>query len=209
VPSDNSFDMSEEDLQREVTSLLPARRGHFRLESGHHGDLWLDLELLCFRPARVRPLAEELARALAKYAVDAVCGPLVEGAFVASMVASALDVPFTYSEGAVGPRDGRLFPVDYHLPRAFPPRLRGLRVAIVNDVINAGSAVRGTLKALRDCGAEVVVLAALAVLGGSAARLAADAGIGLETLATLPNEIWIPAECPQCARQVPLDASNR
>jgi hypothetical protein len=31
-----------------MTSLLdalPARRGHFALESGHHGELWLELEL--------------------------------------------------------------------------------------------------------------------------------------------------------------------
>ena len=30
---------------------LPARRGHFRLESGHHGELWLNLDALFARPA--------------------------------------------------------------------------------------------------------------------------------------------------------------
>lgn len=29
--------------------------GHFLLESGHHGDLWLDLELLCLRPRQIEP----------------------------------------------------------------------------------------------------------------------------------------------------------
>ena len=82
----------------DVLALMPARRGHFLFESGHHGDLWLDLELLCLTPDRVRPLAARLAARLASYEIDAVCGPLVEGAFVALMVASELGVPFSYAE---------------------------------------------------------------------------------------------------------------
>jgi hypothetical protein len=31
--------------------LGPPRRGHFVLESGHHGNLWLDLNSLFLRPA--------------------------------------------------------------------------------------------------------------------------------------------------------------
>jgi orotate phosphoribosyltransferase len=82
----------------DVIALMPARRGHFLLESGHHGDLWLDLELLCLSPGPVRRLAARVAARLAPYEVDAVCGPLVEGAFVTLMVAEALGVPFTYAE---------------------------------------------------------------------------------------------------------------
>jgi orotate phosphoribosyltransferase len=196
--------MSEESLQQRVERLLPARRGHFRLESGHHGPLWLDLELLFLRPALLQPLAGELARALSKHQVEAVCGPLVEGAFLAVMVAQLLDVPFTYAEARTSDRAGALFPVDYPLPPGFLPRLKDRRVAIVNDVINAGSAVRGTLASLRACAARPVAIAALAVLGESAERLAAEAGVALETLARLPNEIWPPERCPLCARQVPL-----
>jgi orotate phosphoribosyltransferase len=35
--------------------LLAARQGHFKLESGHHGDLWLDLDQLLGQPARLQP----------------------------------------------------------------------------------------------------------------------------------------------------------
>jgi orotate phosphoribosyltransferase len=195
--------VQEDRPDSQVERLLPRRRGHFRLESGHHGDLWLDLELLFYEPDRVRPLADRLARALSKHAIEAVCGPLVEGALVASMVAPALAVPFTYTERRVSSR-ADLFGVDYLLPPAFPDRLRGRRVAIVNDVINAGSAVRGTLKALLACGALPVAIGTLAVLGDHAARLASDAQLPLETLATLPNQIWSAADCPLCAQQIPL-----
>jgi orotate phosphoribosyltransferase len=56
------------------------------------------------------------------------------------------------------------------------------RVAIVNDVISAGSAVRGTLEDLRACGAETVAVAAIAVLGPSAAAFAALNNLALESL---------------------------
>jgi orotate phosphoribosyltransferase len=196
--------MSNDERWREMVSLLPTRRGHFLLESGHHGNLWLDLELLCLHPEPIRRLADQLAAALSKHAVEIVCGPLVEGAFVALMVASTLKIPFAYSGRHVGERTDALFPVRYRVPRALRPELRGRKIAVVNDVINAGSAVRGTLTDLRECGGETVVIGALAVLGDGAYQLAAQASIALETIATVPNEIWTPAACPMCAEHVPL-----
>ena len=192
-------------MQKQLASLLAARGGHFRLESGHHGDLWLDLELLCLRPERVRPWAEELAQRLAAYRVDGVCGPLVEGSFVGLMVAEALSVEFSYSERFADPTSEALFPVQYRLPAALRDRVRGRRVAIVNDVINAGSAVRGTLADLQACGANIVAIGALVVLGPAAASLAADNGLALESTAAVPNNLWTPAECPLCADGVPLE----
>ena len=174
-------------------------------ESGHHGEVWLELELLFSDPARLRPLAEALAARLRRHAVTAVCGPLVEGAFVGLMVAPVLGVPFTYSQ-PVRERDADgLFPVSYPIPAPLRRGLAGRRVAIVNDVVNAGSAVRGTLEALKACGAQPVAVGTLAVYGDSAARLAAAHGVVLETLASFPSRIWEPSACPHCARGVPLD----
>lgn len=188
----------------QLLSPLAARRGHFRLESGHHGSLWLDLEQLCLRPERVRPFAVELARKLAFHGVEAVCGPLNEGAFVALMVAEALGADFTYAERiAATDRDG-LFPVDYRIPGPLRERVRGRRVAIVNDVINAGSAVRGTFADLQACGAIPVALASLVVLGDFAAQLAASWGIPLETLRQQSNPLWEASVCPLCAAGEPM-----
>jgi orotate phosphoribosyltransferase len=191
-------------MHDDVIALLPARRGHFLLESGHHGDLWLDLELLCLKPDPVRRLAAHLATRLAPYAIEAVCGPLVEGAFVALMVAAELGVPFSYAERFPNPARSALFPVDYRVRRALRAHVRGKRVGIVNDVINAGSAVRGTLADLEACKARPIAIGTLLVLGSSASRIAADRGVALETLASLPNNIWTPGECPMCARRLPL-----
>jgi orotate phosphoribosyltransferase len=187
-----------------LAALLPARRGHFRYESGHHGDLWLDLPRLYRDPGAVRRFAEQLAERLRPHRPEAVCGPLVEGAFVALQVAESLSLPFSYSERFDTGED-RLFPVRYRVPDALRDELRGRRMAVVNDVVNAGSAVGGTLDDLAACAARPVAIATLAVLGERAEALAAERGVALEALLTLPHRIQAPGACDDCARGVPLE----
>ena len=188
----------------DILDYIPSREGHFLLESGHHGDRWLELETLCVDVASVRDLARRLARLVARYDIEAVCGPLVEGAFVALMVAEQLAQPFTYSVPRRRPKKGELFPVKYAVPGPLRGKLKDRRVAVINDVIGAGSAVRGTLEDLRACGAKPVVIGTLATAGDAARRMAADASVALETLARMPLGMWPPADCPLCAQRVPL-----
>jgi orotate phosphoribosyltransferase len=180
-----------------LLSTIAMRRGHFVLESGHHSDVWLDLEALCLRPRAVQPLAAELAAKLRPHDVDAVCGPLNEGAFVAMMVASALDCEFTYAERFVRSRDG-LFPVEYDLPNTLHEHVRGKRVAIVNDVTSAGSAVRGTLASLQRLDARIGCIASLIVLGDAMKAFAREHAIPLEYLQHVAHNQWTPSECPLC-----------
>jgi orotate phosphoribosyltransferase len=191
--------------QEGLLGTAAARRGHFLLESGHHGDLWLDLELLCLHPWQIERSAASLAKRLSGHRVEAVCGPLNEGAFVALLVASRLDVEFSYVERLERPRSDQSFSVEYRLPRALRGSVRGKRVAIVDDVINAGLAARGTYADLLACGAVPVALASLLVLGESAAHFAEEKNILLISLANHPNRIWTPEECPLCTAGARLD----
>ena len=109
---------------KRVLDLVNARRGHFRLESGYHASLFLDLETLCLTPARVRPLASALATKLAPHRVDAVCGPLVEGAFVAMQVAEASACAFTYATRQPAGKSSGLFSVRYSVPEALHPHVQ-------------------------------------------------------------------------------------
>jgi orotate phosphoribosyltransferase len=188
-----------------VLALVGGRRGHFALESGYHGDRWLDLETLCLRPRAIQPLASELAERLAPHRVDAICGPLTEGAFIALLIAAELGVDFLYADRVRRAEAPALFPVEYRLPPALRSRVAGRRIAIVNDVISAGSAVRGAFADLDSCGARVVALGALLVLGSATARFAAEKTLALEALATQPYGIWPPENCPLCAGGVPLE----
>jgi orotate phosphoribosyltransferase len=191
-------------MQDQVLKLFSAQHGHFLFESGHHGDRWLDLETLFFLPQRVHPLAAALASRLRRYDIEIVCGPLVEGSFVALLVALELGVEFVYSERFFRPTADGLFPAGYRIPKPLRNLLRQKRVAIVNDVINAGSAVRGTFDDLLECDAKIVAIGSLLVLGASASEYASSRNAGLESLAALPNKLWTQSECPLCAAGVPL-----
>ena len=182
-----------ESMRDDILELLHSRKGHFRLESGHHGELWLQLERLCLQVKPVEQLATELAGRLLRHKIDIVCGPLVEGAFVALLVASRLRVPFTYAERLAASEAGVLYGVRYLIPQGIRSELVGKQVAIVNDVINAGSAVRGTFADLLECGAKPVAIGSLLALGAWASEFAKEHGLALETLTSMPNRVWEPS----------------
>lgn len=109
-------------------------------------------------------------------------GPLTGGAYVAYAVAAALDAGFAWSS-----------------PPAYRVAVDHRRVAIVDDAINAGSAVSATARVLPD----VVAVGALLTLGAAPATLA---GAPVERLATLDSVLWPAPACPLCAAGSPLDA---
>jgi len=193
-------------MRDELSKLFSVRNGHFRFESGHHGDHWLDIPLAFVRPGRLRPYAKELAQMLLRHSVDVICGPLVEGTFLAQMVAEDLDVEFCWAEQFVQYTSDGLFPIGYRIPQALRSQIDGKRVAVVDDVINAGSAIRGTIGDLKLCGAQLVAFGALMTLGNRARDLAAREGVALETLSRLENSnLWEPSSCPLCAAGEPLE----
>jgi orotate phosphoribosyltransferase len=191
-------------MRTDILDLVASRTGHFLLESGHHASRWLDLERLCMDVRAVERLAADLASLLAKHAFDVVCGPLVEGAFVALMVAGRLSKPFVYAERIAPTRAAGMFGVTYEVPAAIRHELRGRRVAVVNDFTSAGSAVRGTVRDVRGCGGVVAAVGSLVLLGSEAARFCEQEGLPLEALERLPFEIWEPSMCPLCTAGEPL-----
>jgi len=47
-------------VQSNVLDLLAIPHGHFRFESGYHGEIWLDLDRLFANPRRIAPSVREL-----------------------------------------------------------------------------------------------------------------------------------------------------
>jgi orotate phosphoribosyltransferase len=185
--------------------LVSGRRGHFRLESGHHGGLWLDLDPLFADPRRIAPFVAALAAALRPYEAEVVCGPLLGGAFLAQLVARELGAGFCFTERVMPARADGLYPARYRLPPSLSDRVRGRRVAMVDDVMSAGSALRGTCEELRSHGAAPVAAGALLVLGSTGADYFAARGVAVEAVARDEYTLWLPAECPLCARGVPIE----
>ncbi len=196
----------------DLLALIDGREGHFQLESGHHGELWLDLDTLFLRPSRLVPFVEDLARRIADAVdPDAVCGPLLGGGLIASAVATLLDTELYVAEPVARPDgDGdELFRARYAVPEETRGRLPGRRVAVVDDVMNAASAVRATVSDVRAAGADVVAIGALLVLGSSASDYAEHEGFALVHAAAIPNRIWEPRACPLCGAGQALEDPGR
>jgi orotate phosphoribosyltransferase len=183
--------------------LAKARRGHFRLESGHHSGLWLDLDGLFAGADAIAPFVAGLADELRAHAVDVVCGPLVGGAFLAQVLARELRTEFAYTERLPSTSPG-MYGARYVLPSAFRARLRGRRVALVDDVMSAGSALRGTYAELRGHGALPVVIGALLILGDLGINFFVQEGLPPVSVLREPYELWPPESCPLCSARQPI-----
>lgn len=175
------------------------------MESGYHSEQWFDLDSLFAQREQLQPYVRELARRLAAHRIDAVCGPMTGGAVLAELIAAELGLPSFHTERIETPGATGLFPVRYVVPAAQRPRLCGKAVAIIDDAVSAGSAVKGTYADLLACGAHPVACGALFIFGDTAAQFTADKNLHLEGIAHLPFALWKPADCPLCRAGVPFE----
>jgi orotate phosphoribosyltransferase len=202
--------MTEHPRQPPVTDVfdaLPARRGHFVLESGYHTDLWLTLDALFVDPAALAPHVAALAERLRGHAPTAICGPLFGGAFLAQAVATVLEIKFFVVEPvpASAVATTGMFTARYQLPAGQRERVRDHRVAVVDDVISAGSSVRAAIAALTDAGGSIAAVGALLMLGDAGLTHFAAQAIPVESLGQQELSLWMPAACALCRAGVALE----
>lgn len=90
---------------------------------------------------------------------------------------------------------------------AGPSGIREWRVAIVDDAVNAGTAVRACAGLLREAGAVPVAVGALLGLGPASRTVAQSLSAPFHAAATLPSQAWPAGQCPLCAGGIPLTDS--
>jgi orotate phosphoribosyltransferase len=177
---------------------LPAREGH-------HTDLWLTLDALFVDPAAIAPVVAALADKLRAHSPSAICGPLFGGAFLAQALAATLGMRFYYTEPAPASSASGLFTAEYRLPSEQRRRIRGERLAIVDDLISAGSSTRATIAAVTTAKASAIVVGTLVVLGDEGLSHFSSRGVPVETLGRRDASLWKPDECPLCRAGRPLE----
>lgn len=189
---------------RTILDLAGSRRGHFVMESGYHSGVWFDLDGLFEKGSTVDPFVDQLAAKLTAYDADVICGPASGGAKLAELIAARLGCEFAFTEPGSSDAAG-LFKARYVLPPQFAESLRMKRVALVDDVMSAGSSLRATLSEVDAAGARPVVIGALHVLGGAGMDFFLQRGLAVETVGRGEYEMWRPDRCPLCAAGAPLD----
>src|SRR2546423_8983772 len=108
-------------------------RGHFRLTSGLHSDIYLQSALVLQYPEHAARLGEALAAPFTDARAQTVLAPAIGGILVAHEVARALGVRALFTER----EDGAM-----RLRRGFTPT-PGERCLVVEDVIPTGGSTPG------------------------------------------------------------------
>ncbi|HYZ97431.1 MAG TPA: orotate phosphoribosyltransferase [Acidimicrobiales bacterium] len=159
------------------------RRGEFVLKSGKRSDWFVDAKQTTCRPDGMLLVADALLAVLPDD-VTAI-GGLTMGsdavAFGTAAVAAARGRPLrsfsvrkeVKDHGGGGRIAGVLEPGD--------------RVAITEDAATRGTSMLEAVEVVRACGAEPVLLAPVVDRGGTAAALAAEAGLAYRPLVTAPD----------------------
>ena len=159
-------------------------RGHFRLTSGLHSDLYLQSALVLQHPDDAAALGEALAGSFREDRVQTVLAPAIGGILVAHEVARALGVRALFTE-----REGETM----RLRRGFT-LTPGERCLVVEDVITTGGSTREVVQCVEALGGMVVGVGSLIDRSGGAAAFP----IKHVALATVTATTYPPESCPLC-----------
>ena len=159
-------------------------RGHFRLTSGLHSDVYLQSALVLQFPHHAAALGNALAAAFRDERAQTVVAPAIGGILVAHEVARGLGTRALFTE-----REGGTMT----LRRGFTVG-PGERCLVVEDVITTGGSTREVVTCMEDLGAVVVGVGSLIDRSGGTAAFT----VRRTALATLSATTWEPAACPLC-----------
>src|SRR5919109_4362187 len=159
-------------------------RGHFRLTSGLHSDVYLQSALVLQHPVDAATLGAALAARFRDPGVQTVLAPAIGGILVAHEVARALGVRALFTE-----REGGAM----RLRRGFA-LAAGERCLVVEDVITTGGSTREVVACVEEHGGSVVGVGSLIDRSGGAAAFP----VKRVALATLTAATYPPESCPLC-----------
>ncbi len=169
------------DLYEKTGALM---RGHFRLTSGLHSDIYLQSALVLQYPEHAARLGEALAAPFRDAGARTVLAPAIGGILVAHEVARALGVRALFTE-----REDTVM----RLRRGFT-LAAGERCLVVEDVITTGGSTREVVECVRVGGGAVIGVGSLIDRSGGAAAF----DVRRAALATVRATTWQPEACPLC-----------
>jgi orotate phosphoribosyltransferase len=167
-------------------------QGHFRLSSGLHSPNYVQCALLLEHPRDAKAIAIALADRVRPMQPQRIVSPALGGVIIGYAVAEPLDVPFIFTER----KDAAMT-----LRRGFRVK-PGERIVIVEDVVTTGKSTRETAAVIQERGGVVAGFGS--ILNRSSVDNPFD--VPYASLLTLSLETWAEADCPLCAKGVPLDS---
>ena len=167
-------------------------RGHFKLTSGRHSDVYYEKFTLLRNPIVATQLCRTMAQKLSHLGAEIVVGPTTGGIIIAYDVARYLEVEALYAESGDG-GEGRVFKRGFSLEP-------GQKVVIVDDVLTTGRSIFEVIDLVKGYGAEIVGIGELLDRSGGTVKF----DYPFFPLAGVNAQSWEPDKCPLCAKGQPL-----
>jgi orotate phosphoribosyltransferase len=159
-------------------------RGHFRLTSGLHSDIYLQSALVLQYPEDAAALGAQLAAAFRDDGIQTVLAPAIGGILVAHEVARALGTRALFTERESG---------TMRLRRGFSLS-PGERCLVVEDVVTTGGSTREVIQCVEESGGLVVGVGMLIDRSSGTATYPMKHA----ALATVTATTYQPDICPMC-----------
>ena len=182
---------------------------HIVYTSGKHGSAYVNKDALYPHTGKTSKLCKSIAERVhtANVPVDVVIAPAIGGVILSQWIAyslSRLSRREVFSGYAEKEEKGDGFVIK----RGYDELVAGKNVLVVEDVLNTGGSVKKVVNAVGAVGGVLTGVAALCNRGGVKP---ADIGISDEhlffSLVEVQLDAWNEAECPLCARKVPINTN--
>ena len=170
------------------------QKGHFKYESGRHGEHYVEKFRLLERPQISERLCSQIAEQFESLCPEVVAGPTTGGLLLAYETARALgnEVLAFFAEPSPS-GDGRLFGRGF----AFVP---DQPVLIVDDVLTTGGSVRDTIDAVRAAGGQPIGVGVVV----DRTNGATDFGLPFFACTALDVPSYAEDDCPLCDEGIEL-----
>lgn len=183
--------INTEEVMRKFEEAGAIQKGHFKLTSGVHSDIYIQCAQVMQYPEFMNNLCSELGKKFRGDDVDVIVGPAVGAIIMAHVMARILGpwvrAIFTERE------NGKMT-----LRRSFKIK-KGEKVLVVEDVTTTGSSVKEVIDIVKERQGKVVGVGAL--IDRSGGKI--DFGVKTQSLLTLDIKIYLPEVCPLCKKGIP------
>ena len=183
--------INTEEVMRKFEEAGAIQKGHFKLTSGVHSDIYIQCAQVMQYPEFMNNLCSELGKKFRGDDVDVIVGPAMGAIIMAHVMARVLGpwvrAIFTERE------NGKMT-----LRRSFKIK-KGEKVLVVEDVTTTGSSVKEVIAIVKERQGKVVGVGAL--IDRSGGKI--DFGVKTQSLLTLDIKIYLPEVCPLCKKGIP------
>jgi orotate phosphoribosyltransferase len=139
------------DLYKKLEELGAIKRGHFKLSSGRHSDIYFEKFRLLERPDTLSEVCSELCSQVKHKQADKVLGPTTGGVLVAYEMAKQLGISALYVER----QD------DKRVLRRGAQLNEGEKVIVADDVLTTGESIQEVINLAKSYNADVVAVCVL------------------------------------------------